>query len=170
MIHQTISMITQNRPGVLARIAGVLAARGFNIEGLTLAHIQDPTRSRVTVVVNGPEKLRPQIIKKLNNIISVEDARDYSDAAVVCLEAGLIKVRTELVRVPALLKEAAVFNARVVDSSHAVLTFELTGQPTEIDAFIKAIQPFGDIEVARSGVILMPKEVEEGRKSKGKAN
>lgn len=162
--HQTISMITENRPGTLARIAGVLAARGFNIEGLTLAHIQDPTRSRITVVVNGPEKLRPQIIKKLENIISVEEAHDYSDAAVVRLEAGLIKVRTELVKVPALLKEASVFNARVVDSTHAVLTFQLTGEPAELDAFVKAIQQFGDIEVARSGVILMPKEMEEKKK------
>lgn len=160
MTHQTISMITENKPGTLARIAGVLAARGFNIEGLTLAHIQDPTKSRITVVVDGPEKLRPQIINKLNNIISVETAKDYSDTAIVCLEAALIKVKTELVKVPALLKEAAVFNARIVDSAHSAYTFEITGQPSEIDAFIKAIHSFGEMEMARSGVIVMPKEME----------
>jgi len=151
-------MLTENKPGVLARIAGVLSARGFNIDGLTLAQTEDPNRTRITLVVEGPEKLGAQLIKKLNNIISVEEAHDFSETVVVRLEAALVKVRTELVKVPALLKEAFVFDARVVDSSHAVFTFELTGEPSEVDAFIKAVHHYGEIEVARSGMILMPKE------------
>src|SRR5262249_15019034 len=108
---QIISLLVENKPGALARITGVLSARNFNIESLTVAPTENPTLSRMTVVVDVAENQREQVVKQLNKIVTVVQATDLSDAPAVRRELALIKVPVDATNRPALLKEAEIFRA-----------------------------------------------------------
>ncbi|MCW5981890.1 MAG: acetolactate synthase small subunit [Bryobacteraceae bacterium] len=150
---QIISLLVENKPGALMRITGVLTARGYNIESLTVARTLDPELSRMTIAVDVDPTLRQQVIKQMNKLINVLQAIDLTENAAVAREMLLMRVRAPLEARPAILKEAEIFGARVVDSSVDGFAVEATGEPEKLDEFVDVMRAYGDIEVTRSGMV-----------------
>jgi acetolactate synthase-1/3 small subunit len=155
---QVISLLVENKPGALMRITGVLSSRGYNIESLTVARTFDPMLSRMTIVVDVDASLRRQVIKQMNKIVNVLQASDLTEAPAVAREMILLRVRASMENRTAILKEAEIFSARVVDSSVEGFALEATGNPEKLDEFIDVMRSYGDIEVTRSGMVAVSLE------------
>jgi acetolactate synthase-1/3 small subunit len=162
---QVISLLVENKPGSLMRITGVLSARGYNIESLTVARTLDPTLSRMSIVVDIEPSLRNQVIKQMNKLINVLQVSDLSEAAAVKREMVLLRVRAPLTSRPAILKEAEIFGARVVDSSTEGFALEVTGESEKLDVFIDLMRSYGEIDVTRSGTVAVALEAKKLRLS-----
>jgi acetolactate synthase I/III small subunit len=150
---QIISLLLENKPGALMRVTGLLTARGYNIESLTVARTLDPSLSRMSIVVDVDPKLRQQVIKQMNKLVNVLQAADLTDGPAVAREMVLLRVRTEMQHRTAVLKEAEIFGARAVDSSTEGFVLEATGDAEKLDTFIDLMRSYGDIEVTRSGLV-----------------
>ncbi len=155
---QTISLLVENKPGALMRVTGVLSARGYNIESLTVARTLDPSLSRMTIVVDIDPQLRQQLIKQMNKLINVLQAIDLTDHPAVLREMLLLRVRAPMETRTAILKEAEIFGARVVDSSVDGFALEVTGDPEKLDEFVDVMRAYGDIDVTRSGMVAVSLE------------
>ncbi len=150
---QIISLVVENKPGALMRVTGLLSSRGYNIESLTVARTLDPTLSRMTIKVDVDPNLRAQVIKQMNKLINVLQASDLTESNAVTREMVLLRVRATLPNRTAILKEAEIFGARVVDSSTEGFALEATGDPEKLDEFIDVMRSYGEIEVTRSGAV-----------------
>jgi acetolactate synthase I/III small subunit len=162
---QIISLLVENKPGALMRVTGLLSARGYNIESLTVARTLDPTLSRMTIKVDVDPNLRAQVIKQMNKLINVLQASDLTDSHAVTREMVLLRVRAALPNRTAILKEAEIFGARVVDSSTEGFALETTGDPEKLDEFIDVMRSYGEIEVTRSGAVSVSLEAKKLRLS-----
>ncbi len=160
---QTISLLMENKPGALLRVTGVLAARGYNIESLTVAKTMDPELSRMTIVVDVEDRLRTQVIKQMNKLINVLQASDMSETPAVIREMVLVRVRCSQETRTAVIKEAEIFHARVVDSSTEGFAIEATGEPGKLDEFVDVMRSYGETDVVRSGAISMSLEARKLR-------
>lgn len=160
---QVISLLLENKPGALLRVTGLLSARGYNIESLTVARTLDPELSRMTIAVDVEERLRAQVIKQMNKLINVLQATDMTEGRSICREMVLLKARAAQESRTAILKEAEIFGARVVDSSTEGFAIEATGDPEKLDEFIDVMRSYGDIEVARSGAVAVSLETKKLR-------
>jgi acetolactate synthase I/III small subunit len=152
---QVISLLLENKPGALMRVTGVLTARGYNIETLTVARTLDPELSRMTIVVDIDPGLRAQVIKQMNKLVNVLQASDLTDTRAAVRDLVLIRVRAQLDMRTAILKEAEIFGARVIDSSTEGFALEGTDDPEKLDEFIQVMRSYGEIEVIRSGAVAM---------------
>src|SRR6201994_2708162 len=148
---QIISILLENKLGALLRVTGLLSARGYNIESLTVARTLDPTLSRMTIVVDVEERIRAQVVKQMNKLINVLQATDLTDTPAVAREMVLVRVRTAQKHRTAVIKEAEIFGARVVDSSTEGFALEATGETEKLEEFIDVMRSYGDIDVTRSG-------------------
>jgi acetolactate synthase-1/3 small subunit len=157
-VQQIISLLMENKPGALMRVTGLLSQRGYNIESLTVGRTLDPTLSRMTITVDVEPNIRAQVIKQMNKLINVLQATDVTEAPAVNRELVLVRVRTNQQNRTAVLKEAEIFQARVVDSTTEGFALEATGDPEKLDEFIDVMSSYGDIEVTRSGVVSMSLE------------
>ncbi len=155
---QVISLLVENKPGALMRVTGLLSARGYNIESLTVARTLDPALSRMTIAVDVEAKQRPQLIKQMNKLINVLQATDLTDAPSVTRELLLLRVRAAMESRTAILKEAEIFGARVVDSSVEGYALEVTSDSEKIDEFIDVMRSYGEIDVTRSGTVAVSLE------------
>ncbi len=155
---QVISLLVENKPGALMRITGLLSSRGYNIESLTVARTLDPALSRMSIVVDVDPALRAQVIKQMNKLVNVLQATDLTEGSAVRREIVLIRIRTTLQNRTAILKEAEIFGARVVDTSTEGFALEATGDPEKLDEFIDVMQNYGEIEVTRSGIVAVSLE------------
>ena len=155
---QTISILLENKPGALLRVTGVLSARGYNIEGLTVAKTLDPELSRMTITVDVEERLRSQVIKQMNKLVNVLQASDMTESPSVIREMVLLRVRCTQESRTAVLKEAEIFQARVIDSSVEGFAIEATGVAEKLDEFIDVMRSYGESEVSRSGAVAMSLE------------
>lgn len=162
---QVISILLENKPGAMMRVTGLLTARGYNIESLTVARTLDPTLSRMTIAVDVESNLRRQVIKQMNKLINVLQAVDLSDGPAVTREMVLLRVRAAQESRTAILKEAEIFQARVVDSSLEGFAIEATGDAEKMDEFIDVMRSYGDIEVTRSGLVAVSLEAKKLRLS-----
>jgi acetolactate synthase I/III small subunit len=162
---QVISLLVENKPGALMRITGLLSARGYNIESLTVARTLDPTLSRMSIIVDIEPQLRAQVIKQMNKLINVLQATDLTDSPAVKREMVLIRTRAQMSNRTAILKEAEIFGARVVDSSTEGFALEVTGESEKLDEFIDVMGTYGDIEVTRSGTVAVSLELKKLRLS-----
>jgi acetolactate synthase-1/3 small subunit len=160
---QLISLLVENKPGALMRITGLLSARGYNIESLTVARTLDPTLSRMTIVVDIEPQLRSQVIKQMNKLVNVLQAADLTDSPAVKREMALLRVRAPLASRTAILKEAEIFGARVVDSSTEGFALEVTGDSEKLDEFLDVMRSYGEIEVTRSGALAISLEAKKLR-------
>jgi acetolactate synthase I/III small subunit len=160
---QTISLLLENKPGALLRVTGLLSARGYNIESLTVARTLDPELSRMTISVDVEDIQRAQVIKQMNKLINVLQAVDLTECPAVSRDMVLLRVRAALETRTAILKEAEIFGARVVDSSTEGFAIEATGDPEKLDEFIQVMGSYGEIEVTRSGVVAMSLEAKKLR-------
>jgi acetolactate synthase-1/3 small subunit len=150
---QVISLLVENKSGALMRITGVLSARGYNIDSLTVARTLDPTLSRMTIAVDIDSTQRQQVIKQMNKLVNVLQASDLTDAPAVRREMVLMRIRASQDARTAILKEAEIFGARVVDSSVDGFALEATGDIEKLDEFIDIMRSYGEIDVTRSGVV-----------------
>ena len=155
MHHHIISVLVENRFGVLARIANLFSARGFNIDSLCVAETLDPTVSRMTIVTHGNEQVIEQINKQLNKLIDVIKVIDFTLEDHVDRELVLVKVDANQETRPAVMEYVNIFRAKVVDVSPRSLTVEMTGSSGKISAFIDLLRSFGIKEIARTGRIAM---------------
>jgi acetolactate synthase-1/3 small subunit len=162
---QIISLLVENKPGALMRVTGVLTARGYNIESLTVARTLDPLLSHMTIVVDVDPSLRSLVIKQMNKLINVLQATDLTDSRAVVREMVLARVKAPIDKRTAILKEAEIFGARVIDSSVEGFALEATGDPEKLDEFIDIMRSYGEFEVARSGKVAMSLEAKKPRLS-----
>ena len=157
MNKQLISLLVENQPGALMRVAGVLTSRAYNTESLTVAKTLDPTLSSMTIVVDDvSDDNRELLIKQITRLVNVIKAVDLTDSKSVQRELALVKVssvRPELRS--ALTREAEIFRARIVDVAPTHYTLEVTGSPDKIDALIDLLHHYGDLEMIRSGSMAM---------------
>src|SRR5438067_7317501 len=149
----TISVLFENKFGVLSRVAGLFSARGYNIESLSVGETLDPSVSRMTIVVSGDEFVIEQVTKQLHKLIDVIKVSDLTDDSHVERELVLIRVNAEPQHRAEILRTADIFRARVIDVTPASFTLEATGDEGKIEAFIELLRPMGIQEVVRTGKI-----------------
>ena len=154
---QTLSVLVENKSGVLARIAGVFSARGFNIESLTVARTPDPLLSRITMVVEVEDRIREQVLKQLNKQVNVVQVLDFSRMPSVQRELALIKVHLPHEQRSRLLQEAEIFRARVVDTHPGSITLEVTGDGDKLKALLQVLEHYGRVDMVRSGAVALPR-------------
>ncbi len=157
-MRHTLSVLVENKFGVLARIAGLFSGRGFNIDTLNVAPTQDPTTSRMTVVVKGDDTVLEQITKQLNKLVDVIKVQDFRDGEYVDRELVLIKVGVDTKSRPEVMQMCDIFRAKIVDVQHKALTVEITGDEGKIAAFLELIEPFGIRDITRTGKVAMPRK------------
>ena len=157
-----ISALVQNQSGVLAHVAGMFAARGFNIDSLVVGRTEDPKLSRMTIVVVGDDKILEQVRKQLEKIVTVVRVRDFLDINPVERDLMLVRVKATPEKRPEVVELVNLFRGRVVDVARDSLMVELSGPEDKIEAFVDLVRPYGIIELARTGVIAM----QRGRQSR----
>lgn len=157
-MRHIISALVQNQPGVLAHISGMFAARGFNIDSLVVGRTETPEFSRMTIVVVGDETVLEQVRKQLGKIVTVVKINDYSEKSVVERDLMLLRVSTTPVQRLEVIKLVEVFRGTVVDIGNKTLIVQLTGPEEKVEAFIELVRPYGIKELARTGVIAMPRD------------
>jgi acetolactate synthase-1/3 small subunit len=159
-VRHTISILVDNEPGVLSRIAGLFSARGFNIESLNVAETTEPDTSRITLVTSGDDWIIEQIIKRFNNMVNVIKVRDLTPLTRVEREMVLVKVEATHETRAEILRTADIFRAKVVDVGPKSYTLELTGDKDKVTAFIDLLTPLGINEIARTGTVAMIRETQ----------
>lgn len=151
-MERTISVLVNDRPGVLARIAGMFARRGFNIASITVGTAEEEGLSRMTIVSSGDDAMALQIVSQLQKLIDVIEVHDISKEQTVKRELALVKVHTTKTTRPEIAHILEPFRVSVVDVGHASLTVQVTGDVKKVDALIGLLRPFGVAEIARTGV------------------
>jgi acetolactate synthase-1/3 small subunit len=164
-MRHTLSVLVENKPGVLARVAGLFSGRGFNISSLTVGETADPTTSRMTIVVTGDDAIIEQINKQLNKLIDVIKVNDLTSEAYLERELALIKVQAEVSKRGELMQLADIFRSQIVDVSEKSYTFEITGKADKVNAFIDLLKPFGIRELIRTGTVATVRESKRKRSS-----
>jgi len=152
---RTISVLVENKFGVLSRVAGVFSARGYNIESLTVAGGADPTLSRITLVARCGPVLAAQILQQVRKLIHVVEVEDLTDENCVERELVLVRVRAPESRRTTLLTEAEIFRARVVTATPDNYVFEVTGDSGKIEAFLDVVRNYGIDEMVRTGKVAL---------------
>ena len=160
--RHVLTVIVDNEAGILAKIAGLFTARGYNIDSLTVADIsEDHALSRVTIVTNGPPPVIDQIKAQLERLVPVHKVIDLTEAGPhVERELALVKVRGAGEHRVEALRLADVFRAKVVDTTTSSFIFELTGTPSKIDSFVALMRELGLVEVGRTGIVGMMRGAE----------
>jgi acetolactate synthase-1/3 small subunit len=153
MSKHTLSVLVENKPGVLARIAALFSRRGFNIDSLAVGPTEHPEISRMTVVVDVEALPLEQVTKQLNKLIEVLKVVELEPAASVQREILLVKVRTDLHSRSHVLETVQLFRAKVVDVASDTLTIEVTGNRDKLAAFLEVLEPFGVKELVQSGMV-----------------
>jgi acetolactate synthase I/III small subunit len=153
MSKHTLSVLVENKPGVLARIAALFSRRGFNIDSLAVGPTEHPEISRMTVVVDVEALPLEQVTKQLNKLVEVLKVVELEPAASVQREILLVKVRTELQTRSHVLETVQLFRAKVVDVAGDALTIEVTGNRDKLAAFLEVLEPFGIKELVQSGMV-----------------
>ncbi|MDN3310758.1 acetolactate synthase small subunit [Microbacterium oryzae] len=155
MSSHVLSLLVEDRPGLLTRVAGLFARRGFNIHSLAVGVTEIPGLSRITVVVDVDELPLEQVTKQLNKLINVVKIVELDPAASVQREHMLVKVRADNASRSNVIEVVNLFRASVVDYAPDALVIEITGDQGKVDAFLKAIEPFGIKELAQSGLLAL---------------
>jgi acetolactate synthase-1/3 small subunit len=153
MSRHTLSVLVENKPGVLARVAGLFSRRGFNIDSLAVGETEHPEVSRITIVVNAEDSPLEQVTKQLNKLINVLKIVELDPIASVQRELLLVKVRADRPVRSQVLETVQLFRARVVDVAHETLTIEATGTAEKLDALLRDLEPYGIKEMVQSGLV-----------------
>jgi acetolactate synthase-1/3 small subunit len=157
-MKHTISILVENKFGVLSRISGLFSGRGYNIESLSVGETIDPQISIMTIVTSGDDRIIEQIMKQLNKLVDVIKVMDMTESDHVEREMVLIKITPRSEDKAEVLRLAEIFRGRVVDSSQKSYTIEITGDDKKIDAIVDLLKPMGIKEFVRSGKIAMARE------------
>ena len=159
-MKHVISVLVENKFGVLARISGLFSARGFNIDSLAVGETDDPTVSRMTIVAEGNETTLEQITKQLHKLIDVIKVQDITNQDYIDRELMLIKVNAGKKDRAELIQIVDTFKAKIIDVNPESLTIEIAGEQSKIDAIMELLVPFGIREIVRTGRIAMARKKE----------
>ena len=154
-MKHTLSVLVENKPGVLTRVSGLFARRGFNIDSLVVAETENPQVSRMTITVNELDNPVEQVTKQLHKLISVLKITDLDPAGSVERELLLVKVKADATTRSAIMQIVEIFRAKIVDVSADVLIIEMTGAREKVSALVELLTPFGVVELMRTGRIAM---------------
>ena len=157
-MEHIISVLVENKFGVLARVAGLFSARGYNIESLSVAPTLDPTTSMITIVTVGDDRIIEQIMKQLNKVVEVLKVVDLTETHFLDRETALIKVHTKPEHRDEAIRIADIFRAKIVDSSPTTYTVEITGDESKVDKFLELMKSFGIVELTRTGKVALPRK------------
>lgn len=152
-----ISALVENKPGVLAHVSGMFAARAFNIDSLVVGRTEDPQLSRMTIVVVGDDRVLEQVRKQLAKIIPVVKVQDFAGQPVVARDLMLITIATPPEKRPEIIALIETFKGNVVDIGQKTIMVEISGPEEKIEAFIEMCRPYGIKNVARTGTIAVPR-------------
>jgi len=154
-MKHTLSVLVENKPGVLTRVAGLFARRGFNIDSLVVAETENPVVSRMTITVDEQDHPVEQVTKQLHKLINVIKITDLDPAGSVERELLLTKVKADAQSRAAIMQIVEIFRAKIVDVSPEVLIIEMTGTRDKVSALMELLHPFGVVELMRTGRIAM---------------
>ena len=160
MTH-TLSVLVENKPGVLTRVAGLFARRGFNIDSLAVAETENPAVSRMTITVDEQDSPVEQVTKQLHKLINVLKITDLDPTGSVERELLLVKVRADAVSRPAIMQIVEIFRAKIIDVNAEVVIIEMSGTREKVGALMELLAPYGVVELMRTGRIAMSR----GRKA-----
>ncbi len=157
-MRHTLSVLVENKSGVLARVAGLFSGRGFNITSLTVGETEDASTSRMTIVVAGDDAILEQITKQLNKLVDTIKIYDFTGEVHLERELALIKVQAEVRCRSEITQLVEIFRAKIVDVSEKSFTLEITGTADKVNAFIELLRPFGIRELIRTGTVAIARE------------
>ncbi len=157
-MKHTISVLVENRFGVLARISGLFSGRGFNIDSLSVGETEDPSISRITIVTHGDDVILEQIMKQLNKLIDVIKVNDLTQDEFIDRELALIKVHSDGGARSEIMQVVDIFRGKIVDVSPHSLTIEVTGTEDKVRGIMELLSEFGIKEVVRSGKIAISRD------------
>ena len=154
-MRHTISVLVENKFGVLARVSGMFSGRGFNIDTLNVAPTHDPSLSRITVVLKGDDAALDMVTKQLRKLVNVVEVVDFKEGQAVQRELLLVKVKADSKTRSEIMQICDIFRAKIVNVAHESLIAEITGDEGKLAAFLKLIEVFGVIELARTGQLAL---------------
>ena len=157
-MRHTISVLVENKFGVLTRVAGLFSGRGYNIDTLNVGPTHDSKLSRMTIVTHGDEATVEQIIKQLNKLPDVIKVQDFAAGEAVDRELGLVKVGVDSKTRAEVMQVTDIFRAKIVDVQPKTLTIEVTGNESKVEKFLSLMGSFGVVEVTRTGKVALPRK------------
>jgi acetolactate synthase-1/3 small subunit len=157
-MRHTITVLVENKFGVLTRVAGLFSGRGYNIDTLNVGPTHDPNTSRMTIVTRGDDATIEQIVKQLNKLVDVLEVQDFSRADYVDRELVLVKVHVDSTTRAEVMQITDIFRAKIVDVQPETLTIEVTGNESKIEKFIDLMKTFGIVELTRTGQVALPRK------------
>jgi acetolactate synthase I/III small subunit len=149
----TLSVLVENKPGVLARVSSLFSRRGFNIDSLAVGPTEHPDVSRMTIVVSVEDLPLEQVTKQLNKLVNVIKIVELDPSASIQRELLMVKVRADTESRSHVLETVQLFRAKVVDVAPEALTIEATGNPDKLEALLRMLEPFGIKELVQSGMV-----------------
>jgi acetolactate synthase-1/3 small subunit len=156
-MRHTISVLVENKFGVLTRIAGLFSGRGFNIDTLNVAPTQDASASRMTIVTRGDDATVDQIVKQLNKLVDVIKVHDFREGEYIDRELVLMKVAVDTKSRSEIMQITDIFRSKIVDVQAKTVTIEVTGDESKVEKFIELMAPFGVLDLTRTGKVAMPR-------------
>jgi len=157
-MRHTISILVENKFGVLTRVAGLFSGRGYNIDSLNVAPTHDSTASRMTIVTRGDDATVEQIVKQLNKLPDVLKVQDFREGEYVDRELVLVKVAVDSKARAEVMQITDIFRAKIVDVQPKALTIEITGNESKIEKFVALMDGFGILDLTRTGKAAMPRK------------
>src|SRR5438128_12684480 len=157
-MRHTISVLVENKFGVLTRVAGLFSGRGYNIDTLNVGPTQDPSTSRMTIVTRGDDATLEQIVKQLNKLVDVLKVQDFREGEYVDRELVLVKVAVDSKTRAEVMQITDIFRAKIVDVQPKSLTIEVTGDDSKVEKFIEMMRTFGILDLTRTGKVAMPRK------------
>jgi len=157
-MRHTISVLVENKFGVLTRVAGLFSGRGYNIDTLNVGPTHDPHTSRMTIVTRGDDATLEQIVKQLNKLVEVLEVQDFGEGEYVDRELVLVKVVVDSKTRAEVMQITDIFRAKIVDVQPKSLTIEITGNESKVEKFIELMKTFGVADLTRTGKVAMPRK------------
>ncbi len=157
-MRHTISILVENKFGVLTRVAGLFSGRGYNIDSLNVAPTHDATASRMTVVTRGDDATVEQIVKQLKKLPDAIKVQDFREGEYVDRELVLVKVSVDAKTRAEVMQVTDIFRAKIVDVQPKALTIEITGNESKVEKFIELMKPFGVLDLTRTGKVAMARK------------
>ncbi len=159
-MRYTLGALVENQFGVLARVSGLFSRRGFNIESLAVGPTEDPSMSRITIVIEGDDRVRDQMVGQMEKLVDVLSVQALAPDAMVSRELALIKVRADHATRAAIMQVVDVFRGQVVDVGKESLMVEITGDERKVGALLEVLADYGVLEVARTGAVALARGAE----------
>jgi acetolactate synthase-1/3 small subunit len=157
-MRHTVSVLVENKFGVLTRVAGLFSGRGYNIDTLNVAPTHEPDTSRMTIVTRGDDATLDQIVKQLNKLVNVLEVHDFRDEEFINRELVLVRVAVDAKSRAEIMQMTDIFRAKIVDVQPKSLTIELTGDEGKIEKFLGLMKTFGVLELSRTGKIALARK------------